>query len=159
MLTRTPFFFLVCGVLTATLMLPMQGCQKNTGPQTMNGITVLAPTEASIDAAKLDYSPYEVLGSDGVLLVPSIDPNFQIVASISNAGDYEISLAQDKCATGVSVEVSKGENAATSVNSLTLEHPKMSVKNVKGEMTKLLVKMQEGAPNNWFCNVMVRKVG
>ncbi|MEF2155278.1 hypothetical protein V3390_03400 [Luteimonas sp. FXH3W] len=127
--------------------------------QAINGMTAIAPSADAIAAAKLNYSPYEPLGTDGVLVVPSIDPKFRVGLQVDVPGNYEISLAQDKCTSGVKVDLSKEPEKLLETSVLTLAAPKITFKHDSGATTQLQIEMQAGAQNNWFCNVMVRRVG
>lgn len=122
------------------------------------------PNHAALASMKLGY---EVLhaNSDGSIMVLPLPPGtaLQTTFVLSPAGHHNISIAgaNDKCASGIDVNVYRlGQESPVYTGSI-LPTPKRALLVVDLEKSKVsdpfivTIKLAQGAQNNWFCNVML----
>lgn len=109
--------------------------------------TPIAPDQAQ--AATFNYKVYEFANDNSwISIIPMPPKSSDVVVEVNVAGNYEVKLTNEKCASPVNVSPSMGSPFV-----LTAANPKYKIAANKG--MRLKIAMDDTAPNNYFCNVAV----
>lgn len=163
-LKKTSLLLVTCVALT----LAAAGCsqQKNQGAQggTASGLSTAAPYSPSYSrftpikpdraqASAFNYKVYEFASDNSwISIIPMPPKSSDVVVEINIAGNYDVKLTSNKCASSVYVSPSLGD-----VLILTASSPIRRIAANKG--MRLKITMDDAAPNNYFCNVGVAATG
>lgn len=140
-----------------------QAVQPAVTPSQADQILVY-PNQAALASMKLGY---EVLhtNSDGSIMVLPLPPGaaLQTTLMLSSIGHHHLSVAgaDDKCAAGIDVGVyrlDREDPIYTGTISPVPKKARLMVDLAKSNLSDpfiVIVKLAQGAKNNWFCNVVL----
>lgn len=129
---------------------------SSSGEAQLPPIKFIGPSSVEVQEMKLDYQPFTLATEVAGVIIPSVAPVPPVAIEAHGPGKFELTMEQNGCTSDIQISEDAGNKDLHVLSDKKVRRIEFVL--AQGERKGLSIRMAEEAPNNWSCNVAIRKI-